>query len=81
MYIAAELAVEMFCRKMGRVAIEGDGKLSVVAAGEAPALWSHSAAILVLVERFFELGDVLTTATRSVMVQLVCFCPIKVVEG
>jgi len=26
MYIAAELAVEMFCRKMGRVAIEGDEK-------------------------------------------------------
>jgi hypothetical protein len=25
-YIAAELAVEMFFRKMGRVAIEGDGK-------------------------------------------------------
>jgi hypothetical protein len=24
MYIAAELAVEMFFRKMGRVAIEGD---------------------------------------------------------
>jgi len=26
MYIAAELAVEMFFRKIGRVAIEGDGK-------------------------------------------------------
>jgi hypothetical protein len=26
MYIAAELAVEMFFLKMGRVAIEGDGK-------------------------------------------------------
>jgi hypothetical protein len=26
MYIAAELAVEIFFRKMGRVAIEGDGK-------------------------------------------------------
>jgi hypothetical protein len=24
MYIAAELAVEMFCQKIGRVAIEGD---------------------------------------------------------
>ena len=26
MYIAAELAVEMFCQKIGRVAIEGEEK-------------------------------------------------------